>query len=1180
MQRRADIEERRLSREALTEERRARRIAGVDSPSVEHAAPTPHQDSAGRESPIAGNVPTAEKQSSYAEDSSFVVPAVAEETDLAEETDVTVSSTSVENSRVPAESPSPISETPVDSEAPNNRQEVALPPVTVAPESLTREELLEREATARAERLAAEMDLAAARRQVELERRRTETERERAESAAAAADAVGEQLSTLQARRQLLEAKAASKAEMKKAKAASRRLAIESRVRSGSASDEEIRDLQSRIAAADARLLSLAEESGLRIRQLEEELQQAREIERGGSRRGGENSNTATEPRGALAVDETLQAVGDVEATSDVADDGPYVNETALEPDDTVTFAGEEESVPTSAAPVFETAAVVDDADAQEILVAPDLDSTTAAGVVGGESAEIAESPKTVGFLEGIRQARALRTAQRDAERSAAAESRRLEQLRREENREDLRRERAARVEARAEEREQSRAEKLRTREEAIRARVEETLAASLTPTLDVDPVEENPTLRPVDAATAIEVAAISTGDVDGAETENASDETEALLSRREVRRLRRENLKAERSAARAEARNAREEAIKLRLIDREQVADGIVAPVEQGAPESDTPAQDPTGLREPSDRLESTELSASTDTALDLAETPSETFSGQLLPNTESVAPPGESFVPNDVDTVTSAESTATRHREKETTDEDRPTQTEELSSAAERSSADVLEIREFAPSRHLPEEKSTSHSVAPAQPLPRLDAAQLRDSLLGNVPEEFRNQIESWLRDIGPETLERITVEDIDRAVRILEDESDEDNLEHLRDVIRDRPPVRITFAEPATQQVPETVVFEASPAEPELRREFSLLSAFSRTGREERREKRTRAKIAREQVRLERTRVKTERRQSLREERQRRREERDETKIQRSLARAQGLSLRERVVQSRMQRQTSRALRAEFREREQLRIRELRAAERALKSEAKQGKRAAAKSEKSQRSLERREERELKRSQRDLQRSEKKMDRSDRAEFKESSRSRSREERRVEKARSRSVRAAEKEARRLEKARTDEETAARKAVVDGEAARLRSEAAQTRQQVRSIRRLERESGRLSRIQEKARKRAEKSDLKAQRSAERARKRETAKQEMEAKAALTRERMLAKESEKIAKRAARVEKLSRGGLPPASSILPAPGGRYDWNTEAGFLGGSAVGEEIDPAAFDLPEGLPSRTR
>jgi hypothetical protein len=131
-----------------------------------------------------------------------------------------------------------------------------------------------------------------------------------------------------------------------------------------------------------------------------------------------------------------------------------------------------------------------------------------------------------------------------------------------------------------------------------------------------------------------------------------------------------------------------------------------------------------------------------------------------------------------------------------------------------------------------------------------------------------------------------------------------------------------------------------------------------------------------------------------------------------------------------------------------------------------------------------------------------------------------------------------------------------------------------------VRSIRRLERESGRLSRIQEKARKRAEKADAAAQRSAERARKREQARQDMEAKAAQSRERMLSKESEKITKRAARVEKLSRGGLPPSAPLLPAPGGSYDWGAEAGFLGGSAAGEEIDAATYDLPEGLPNRAR
>jgi hypothetical protein len=708
-----------------------------------------------------------------------------------------------------------------------------------------------------------------------------------------------------------------------------------------------------------------------------------------------------------------------------------------------------------------------------------------------------------------------------------------------------------------------------------------------LSSTFDVTETDDQRTIPIIDEANEILESTpasimgddhVDLGNSDLASVTDPSVDAAVALSRRELRRRRRENLKAERAAARTEA-------IKLRVAEQAPVDSAehlptpehdiaeatatAATPTETFAAVDPIAADDPRSVYEPvatdepfaaddtfvTDHTvagDGTEVAASP--VSELAD-PARTLVNSDPVTTDSVAP----------QTVVSGPATIDHDPVPAADDTD-----------------DVLEIRDFAATRNTTENEAPPADSAPlpAAPLPRLDATQLRGSLLENVPEEFRTQIESWLRDIGPETLERITAEDIDRAVRILEDETDDENLEHLRDVIRERPPVRITFAEPTAPQETAAPAFDTTSAEPELRRESSLLSVFSRTGREERREQRTRAKIAREQVRLERTRVKSERRQSLREERQRRREERDESKIQRSLARVQGLSLRERIAQSRMQRQTSRALRSEFREREQLRIRELRAAERTLKSEAKQGKRAAAKTEKSQRSLERREEREIKRTQRDLQRDEKKLDRSDRSEFKESSRSRSREERRVEKARSRSLRSDEKEARRLEKARTDEETAARKAVVDGEAAKLRSEAAQTRQQVRSIRRLERESGRLSRIQEKARKRAEKSDVKAQRSAERARKRELAKQEMEAKAALTRERMLAKESEKITKRAARVEKLSRGGLSSSSTILPAPGGRYDWNTEAGFLGGAAVGEDIDPAAFDLPEGLPSRTR
>jgi hypothetical protein len=69
----------------------------------------------------------------------------------------------------------------------------------------------------------------------------------------------------------------------------------------------------------------------------------------------------------------------------------------------------------------------------------------------------------------------------------------------------------------------------------------------------------------------------------------------------------------------------------------------------------------------------------------------------------------------------------------------------------------------------------------------------------------------------------------------------------------------------------------------------------------------------------------------------------------------------------------------------------------------------------------------------------------------------------------------------------------------------------------------------------------------------------------------------MMQRESSKIARRAARVEKLSKTSVPSAP-VLPPVSARYDWNAESGILGATAAGADIDPREFDLPEGLPAR--
>lgn len=484
----------------------------------------------------------------------------------------------------------------------------------------------------------------------------------------------------------------------------------------------------------------------------------------------------------------------------------------------------------------------------------------------------------------------------------------------------------------------------------------------------------------------------------------------------------------------------------------------------------------------------------------------------------------------------------------------------------------------------------KERLSSVSPAkvnaaldQELLAVEKDDLLQALVSDLPPALRASVANWLSSLSEEILVRVTLVDVQNAASILHDgltdAAASRDLQELEVAISANQ-AHITFTTPEIDLDAALLVsdFDADD-EISARREPRISGLLTKSGRHLRRERRIEAKTQKDTVKTERVRVRLEQRRSLTEERQRRREEKDEEKVRRAITRSQGLSLKERAQEARMSRTARRTMRAEFREREQARLRELRDIERGLKGTMKKDKGRNKNDSGARRRQARSESKALRRREKEVSRKESKLDKEEITTSRKSARSRSRADKRAEKVVKRQGASSDREAKRLEKKLGTQEAQARKDEVEAEVTRLRSGSAESKERLRSIKRLEREGARLSRIQARSRKRAEKEDVKAQRDAEKSRRREEAQQRVEERASQSRERMLERESAKITKRADRVDRLHResAGV-PTSPMLPTAGSRYDWNAEAGLLGHGVTGKDIDPADFDIPEGLPAR--
>jgi hypothetical protein len=129
-------------------------------------------------------------------------------------------------------------------------------------------------------------------------------------------------------------------------------------------------------------------------------------------------------------------------------------------------------------------------------------------------------------------------------------------------------------------------------------------------------------------------------------------------------------------------------------------------------------------------------------------------------------------------------------------------------------------------------------------------------------------------------------------------------------------------------------------------------------------------------------------------------------------------------------------------------------------------------------------------------------------------------------------------------------------------------------TKERAKEVKRLEKEDAALAAAAAKERAVQDKRDMQAAKEAAKRRRKENAREDIERKAQEARDRVIDRESGKINKRASRMDGGENGPAPVSD------GGGYSWETESGERGILNYSSEIDPLNFDIPEGLPARTR
>ena len=129
-------------------------------------------------------------------------------------------------------------------------------------------------------------------------------------------------------------------------------------------------------------------------------------------------------------------------------------------------------------------------------------------------------------------------------------------------------------------------------------------------------------------------------------------------------------------------------------------------------------------------------------------------------------------------------------------------------------------------------------------------------------------------------------------------------------------------------------------------------------------------------------------------------------------------------------------------------------------------------------------------------------------------------------------------------------------------------------TKERAKEVKRLEKEDAALAAAAAKERAVQDKRDMQAAKEAAKRRRKENAREDIERKAQEARDRVIDRESGKISKRASRMDGGENGPAPVSD------GGGYSWETESGERGILNYSSEIDPLNFDIPEGLPARTR